>query len=241
MKKPPHGLFLTGTDTEVGKTYVGSLIVKSLVRAGHRVGVYKPSASDCVNDGQQLVSEDAMVLWDAAGQPLTLDAVCPQRFRAAIAPHLSARAEGKQMDVPLLRNGLSAWADHCDIVVVEGSGGLMSPISDDEYVADLVYDFGYPLVIVAANVLGVINQTLQTLVTASCFRDGIPVAGIVLNDSQIFEGDISVRSNREEIARRVHVPVLAEVPYEAAEFSEPIDWFALATGASASGNDADPR
>lgn len=228
MKKPPRGLFITGTDTEVGKTYVAALIARSLVQAGHRVGVYKPSASDCVNDGHELVSEDAVVLWDAAGRPLTLDAVCPQRFRAALAPHLSARAEGRSMDVELLRRGLSAWADECDIVVVEGAGGLMSPISDQDYSADLAYEFGYPLVVVAANVLGVINQTLQTLITASCFRDGIPVAGIVLNNSQIFEGDVSIRSNREEIARRTPIPVLGEVPYGATEFPEPVDWFALA-------------
>ena len=167
IRKPPLGLFVTGTDTEVGKTYVAALIARSLVAAGHRVGVYKPSASDCVNDGNQLVSEDAVVLWEAAGRPFNLDAVCPQRFRAAMAPHLSARAEGRQVDSQLLRSGLSLWTDHCDIVIVEGSGGLMSPISDTKYVADLAVDFGYPLVLVSANVLGAINQTLQSLMTAA--------------------------------------------------------------------------
>lgn len=232
INKPPLGLFITGTDTEVGKTYVGSLIVDSLHKAGHRVGVYKPSASDCVNDGNQLVSEDAVALWSAAGQPLNLEAVCPQRFRAPLAPHLSAKAEGRQMDVEMLRNGLSAWTGHCDIVVVEGSGGLMSPISDNEYTADLAMDFGYPLVVVAANVLGVINQTLQTLVTANCFREGIPVAGIVLNNSQIFEGDLSIKSNRDEISKRSQAPVLAQVEYQATEMDQTIDWMELAKSAS---------
>ena len=69
LKKPPHGLFITGTDTEVGKTFVASLIVKQLSAAGHRVGVYKPVASDCVSDGRKLVSEDAVHLWQAAGRP----------------------------------------------------------------------------------------------------------------------------------------------------------------------------
>ena len=227
LKKPPRGLFITGTDTEVGKTHVGSLIVKSLVAAGHRVGVYKPTASDCVHDGQQMVSEDAVALWDAAGRPLTLDAVCPQRFRAPISPHLAAKAEGRQIDVDLLRSGLTIWADEFDIVIVEGAGGLMSPVSDEDFVADLAYEFGYPLIVVAANVLGAINQTLQTLVTASCFRDGIEVAGIVLNNSQIFEGDLSVKTNRQEIAARSQAPVLAMVDYHATDFSEPVDWFAL--------------
>lgn len=229
FKKPPIGLFVTGTDTEVGKTYVGALIVKSLVDAGYRVGVYKPSASDCVHDGQELVSEDAVALWEAAGRPLTLDDVCPQRFRAPLAPHLSARAEGRHMDVDLLRNGISRWEGQCDLIVVEGSGGLMSPISDDEYVADLAFDFGYPVVVVAPNVLGVINQTLQTLITAACFRGGIPVGGVVLNNPQVFEGDRSIPTNPQEIEARIQVPLLGRVDYEASQFSETIDWYQLAT------------
>ena len=226
--KPPVGLFVTGTDTEVGKTYVATLIVKSLVAAGHRVGVYKPVASDCIYDGNQMVAEDALVLWDAAGRPLTVEDVCPQRFRAPIAPHLSAKSEGKQIDPKLLRDGLSVWHDHCDIVIVEGSGGLMSPLTDEEFVADLAFDFGYPLVLVSANVLGAINQTLQTLITAACFREGLDVAGIVLNDAQIFEGDISIDSNQEEIAKRTESPVLTRIRYEQAEISADVDWFELA-------------
>ncbi len=228
LSKPPAGLFVTGTDTEVGKTYVAALIAKSLVAAGHKVGVYKPVASDCVYDGNQLVAEDAVVLWDAAGRPLNMDAVCPQRFRAPIAPHLSAKSEGKQIDSKLLREGISAWTDQCDIVIIEGSGGLMSPISDDEFVADLAFDFGYPLVLVSANVLGAINQTMQALVTAACFRDGLEMAGIVLNDAQIFEGDVSIDSNQEEIAKRTETPMLTRVRYEQSEFADQIDWFSLA-------------
>ena len=228
FKKPPTGLFITGTDTEVGKTYVAALIAKSLVAAGHRVGVYKPVASDCVYDGSQLVAEDAIVLWDAAGRPLTTDAVCPQRFRAPIAPHLSAKSEGKHIDPNLLREGISAWTDHCDIVIVEGSGGLMSPITDDEFVADLAFDFGYPLVLVTANVLGAINQTMQALITAACFRDGLDMAGIVLNDAQIFEGDVSIDSNQDEIAKRSQTPILTRIRYEQSEIADDIDWFALA-------------
>ncbi len=228
FRKPPRGLFVTASDTEVGKTYVTSLIVKSLVASGYRVGVYKPTATDCVFDGRQLVSEDAVALWEAAGRPLSLDCVCPQRFKAPISPHLSARSEGRELDPELLRSGISAWADECDVVIVEGAGGLMTPVSDDEYVADIAYDLGYPLIVVVPNMLGAINQTLQTLVVANCFRDGLEVAGVVLNDSQIFEGDQSIESNRFEIARRAQVPVLSRLGYEAARFDDEIDWGALA-------------
>lgn len=228
ISKPPYGLFVTGTDTEVGKTYVASLIVKSLVAAGHRVGVYKPIASDCVSDGRKTIAEDAVALWDAAGRPLSLERVCPQRFLAPIAPHLAARAEGKEVDSELARNGISEWCDECDIVVVEGAGGLMSPINDDEYIADLAYDFGYPVVVVGVNCVGAINQVLQTLVTGSCFRDGLSQAGIILNDSRSFEGDQSCESNEREIALRSEVPFLGRVLHEGTEFDRPIDWMAIA-------------
>ena len=224
LKKPPHGLFITGTDTEVGKTFVASLIVKQLSAAGHRVGVYKPVASDCVSDGRKLVSEDAVHLWQAAGRPLALEAVCPQCFEAPLAPHLSAAKSGHVLDASLLRTGIEVWADQCDVIIVEGAGGLMSPIGDDEFIADLAVDFGYPAVIVTPNVIGAINQTLQTLITASCFRDGIPVAGVVLNDARSFDADISMESNREEIAKRSARPMLTRLRYEQEEFDDQIDW-----------------
>ena len=223
-KKPPLGLFITGTDTEVGKTFVASLIVKQLVASGQRVGVYKPVASDCVSDGKQLISEDAVTLWEAAGRPLCLEAVCPQRFEAPLAPHLAAIKSGRVLDGDLLRRGIEVWADECDVIIVEGAGGLMSPIGDDDFFADLALEFGYPVVIVTPNVIGAINQTLQTLITASCFRDGMHVAGVVLNDARSIDGDISMGSNREEIAKRSARPVLTRLRYEHEEFDDAIDW-----------------
>ena len=228
LKKPPFGLFITGTDTEVGKTYVATHIAKDLVAAGHRVGVYKPVASECVSDGRQLVSEDAVALWEAAGHPLTLEAVCPQRFQAPLAPHLAARNEGRELDTELMRSGISAWADECDIVIVEGAGGLMSPISDDEYFADVAYDLGYPTIVVAPNSIGVINQSLSALITAACFRDGIPIAGVILNDARMFDGDVSMETNREQISSRSVAPVLTRLRYEGDEFDEQVDWMMVA-------------
>lgn len=221
-------MFITGTDTEVGKTYVATHIVKDLVAAGHRVGVYKPAASECVSDGRQLVSEDAVALWEAAGHPLTLEAVCPQRFQAPLAPHLAARHEGRELDTELMRSGISAWADECDIVIVEGAGGLMSPISDDEYFADVAYDLGYPTIVVAPNSIGVINQSLSALITAACFRDGIPIAGVILNDARMFDGDVSMETNREQISSRSVSPVLTRLRYEGDEFDEQVDWMMVA-------------
>ena len=232
-RKPPSGLFVTGTNTEVGKTHVACLIARALVAAGRCVGVYKPAASGCERDEKTgaLKCRDADLLWQAAGSPGDAAAVCPQRFAAPLAPHLAAREEGRQIDAELLRSGLDYWTERSDVVIVEGAGGLMSPVGDDEYAADLAYDFGYPLVVVAPNILGVINQTLQTLITAAAFRDGLPVAGIVVNDILSPEqaaADPSTATNHRELASRSGAPVLAHVGFRADKFLERIDWLALA-------------
>ncbi len=221
------GLFITGTDTGVGKTYVACLIARSLRAAGLRVGVYKPAASGCLPQGDTLVSEDALALWTAAGQPEDLDSVCPQRFLAPLAPPLAARTEGRSIDAMLLRSGLDYWRACSDFVIVEGAGGLMSPLSDEDYVADLVSEFRLPLIVVARNALGTIHQTLTTLIAAAAFENGLPIAGIVLN-RPIAEADASVEHNRRELIARCVPPVLAEVLHNAADFDVPVDWLALA-------------
>ncbi|MEE8450476.1 MAG: dethiobiotin synthase [Thermoguttaceae bacterium] len=227
---PDHvpGLFVTGTDTEVGKTYVAALIARSLAASGYRVGVYKPAASGCWLEAGVLVSDDAVTLWEAARRPGDLQHVCPQCFAAPLAPHLAAREEGRRVDEALLRDGLKYWQDRSDIVLVEGVGGLMSPMGDDEYVADLAHDLAMPLIVVSRNVLGTINQTLQTLITASVFRDGLTVAGVVLNEFDVSEEDISRKTNRAELAARCIPPLLTEVAPDAKDFASHVDWFGLA-------------
>jgi dethiobiotin synthetase len=234
------GLFITGTGTGVGKTYVAALIAAELVKSGKRVGVYKPVASGCEIREGNLISRDALALWIAAGKPGTLDAVCPQCFAAPLAPHLAARAEGRRVDVALLRSGLKYWLARSDFVLVEGAGGLMSPISDDDYNADLAAAFGFPLVVVAANELGTINATLQTLITASTYcrasdeergaasglAEGLTISGVVLNSPRKLADDASIDSNADELERRCGPPLLAAVDH-AGGFDRKVDWPAL--------------
>jgi len=223
--KKKRGFYITGTDTGVGKTYIGALIGRSLAAKGHRVGIYKPVASGCIREGDSILSEDAIALWEGASRPGSLDHVAPQRFIAPLAPNLAARAEGRMVDCELLRRGLDYWRERSDIVLIEGVGGLMSPISDVDYNADLAIEFGYPLIVVAPNKLGTINQTLQTLITAATCCDGLPIAGVVLNDVSP-SLDESTVSNSAEIEARSVPPLLAHVSY-AGDFDRHVDWFAL--------------
>jgi dethiobiotin synthetase len=223
------GLFVVGTDTAVGKTFVASRIAADLTRQGARVGVYKPAASSCRRVGKSLVSDDAISLWEAAGRPGRLEAVCPQRFAAPLAPHLAAKEERREIDSRLLRRGLEYWRRRSQIVIVEGAGGLMSPIGDHDYVADLAAEFGYPLIVVVPNRIGAINSTLLTLIAAAHRPKPLPIAGIVLNDVLPPDcHDPAVRSNRLELELRCVPPVLAQLGHEAAQFDAPVDWLRLA-------------
>ena len=223
-----RGLFIAGTNTGVGKTHVAAMIARALAASGRRVGVYKPAASGCREAAEGLIADDAVALWEAAGRPLTLAQVCPQRFLAPLAPPRAALAEGRRVDAALLRTGLEPWLAASEIVVVEGAGGLMSPLSDDDYNIDLAAELGLPLVIVAANELGVINATLQTLITARTRAPKLPIAGVVLNQATQRPDDASLASNAEELAARCDAPLLTTVSHGASSFDQPVDWFALA-------------
>ncbi|MCE5266390.1 MAG: dethiobiotin synthase [Planctomycetaceae bacterium] len=228
MKHVP-GLFITGTDTGVGKTHVGGLIARHLAARGHKVGVYKPAASGCSREGGVLVSDDAVTLWEAAGRPGDLEHVCPQRFAAPLAPHLAAVVEGRRLDAELLRKGIEYWRPRSDIILVEGAGGLMSPMGEHEYVADLAAAFGFPLLIVVRNVLGCVNHALQTLIAATAFGEGLTVAGLVMNHpAPPSQEDASLPWNYRELAARCKAPLLAEVRWGDHAIDAAVDWFGLA-------------
>lgn len=168
-----RGIFVTGTDTDVGKTAVAVAIVRSLVRAGKRVGVYKPVATGG--------GHDAHALWEAAGRPLTLAQACPQLFPVPISPPRSARAAALAVDDDLLERGVEPWKTACEIVVVEGAGGLFSPLSETRSNADLAARLGFPLIVVDAARLGAIGRTVAT-VTAARSR-GLAIAAVVLSQT----------------------------------------------------------
>jgi dethiobiotin synthetase len=223
-----HGLFVTGTDTDVGKTAVSVAILRSLVAAGRTVGAYKPAASGGAAGG------DAAALWAAAGRPLSLEAVCPQVFQAAIAPHLAARLESRQVDERLLRTGFEPWRAAVGIVVVEGAGGLFSPLGAATLNVDLARDLRLPMVIVDAARLGAIGRTLGLVRAARA--EGLAVAAVVLSqvvpptgaaeDSTSAAG--IARDSRAELAARLPGVPVGMLAHGAERITPEIDWATLA-------------
>lgn len=212
---PVSGLFITGTDTGVGKTRVASALVRALRAQGVPVGAYKPAASGAEPGPAGPVWRDVAELSAALGGTFPDDAICPQRWPAALAPPVAAREAGGAIDARKLRTGADWWRERVEFLVVEGAGGLLSPLTDDEPVADLARDLGFPLIVVARLALGTINHTLLTLEAAR--TRGLRVAGVILNQSTPADpADRSWQSNPEELARRTSAPILAVCPYDPA-------------------------
>jgi dethiobiotin synthetase len=172
------GVFLAGTDTDIGKTYVGCLMAQCLVRQGRIVGAYKPVASGFAD----VVGSDGERLWQATSCHGSLETVSPQRFREPFAPPVAAALEGRVVSHDQILDGYQRASSQCDLILVEGAGGLLSPISDDWTNADLIVRLRLPVVLVSAWRLGVVNQVLTAMIAADAL--GISLAAIVLNACQ---------------------------------------------------------
>jgi dethiobiotin synthetase len=210
--QPGQPLFVAGTDTDVGKTVVASQLIRMLRQAGWRTAGYKPVASGCTRDEQgQLISSDAMALWNAMEREDALEKICPQRFLLPLAPPEAARAEGRQVDIAAMIEGARAWMLEREVLVCEGAGGLLSPLADDFFNVDLARTLGAKLILVAANRLGTINHTLQSLIVARHY--GLHVAAIVLSQTSA-TSDLSVATNLEAIRRYAAVPLVVQLGFQ---------------------------
>jgi dethiobiotin synthetase len=230
---PRRGLFVVGTDTDVGKTAVAVAMLRGLVAAGRRVAAYKPVASGIAAAAEP--GGDPERLWEAAGRGGAIAEVCPQCFPLPLSPPRAARAAGRIVDEPLLRTGLKAQGDH-ELVVVEGAGGLFSPLAAATLNADLAREFGYPLVVVDAARLGAIGRTLATVRAARAA--GLTVAACVLSQATPPRGepddpvgDIAIAAaNAADLALLLPDVPVTLLSHGATAFAPPLDWWALAGG-----------
>jgi dethiobiotin synthetase len=203
-----RGLFVTATDTGVGKTIVASAIAATLAAHKERIAVFKPAVTGLAEVQSPL--PDHELLLASAGSPQTPSEVAPYRFDQPVSPHLAA--ELSQVPVRPAEILAAAWraAARADILIVEGVGGLMVPLSSSYLVRDFAVNLGLPVVIVARPGLGTINHSLLSIEAARAA--GLGVAGVVLTPWPEEPGDVE-RSNLETIATlgRVDVHTLGEV------------------------------
>ncbi len=223
------GLLVTATDTGVGKTYLTALIARALRSRGVRVGAYKPvcSGAEVAADGTPAWA-DVAALVSALGGEVDDRRVCPYRLKAPLAPPVAARMEGVSLELGALVEGADWWRGRVDALLVEGVGGLLCPLTDDETIADFAVALGYPLLIVGRLGLGTINHTLLTVEAAR--RRGLAVAGIVLNEAEPLASALGIGDNPPEIARRTNVPVLGVVRHGGTRVEgagAPVDWLSM--------------
>ncbi|MFH1407403.1 MAG: dethiobiotin synthase [Candidatus Omnitrophota bacterium] len=170
------GLFITGTDTGVGKTTTAALIARMLKASGINVGVMKPL---------QCAGNDAKTLMKAAGIKDDISLVCPYYFKAPVAPGAAAVLEKKKISKHKIMRAYKKLSGRHSFMIVEGAGGLLVPLAKNYLLVDLIKDMGLPLLIVARPNLGTINHTLLTVECAK--KRNIKIFGIVINYSKNFK------------------------------------------------------
>jgi dethiobiotin synthetase len=205
------GFFITATDTGVGKTVVSAAVIRALKREGVKVCGMKPVESGCRREGDALVPSDGSFLREVSEVDEPMDVVTPVRFEEPLAPWVAAERQGVEIDLKEIGGAFRELSERYDAVVVEGIGGLMVPIRRDYFVSDLAADLRLPVIVVASVYLGTINHTLLTVEHAQ--REGLDIAGVMLNHPRRPEGTLAEETNPEVIGRLSPVPIIGTLPY----------------------------
>lgn len=192
--------FVTGTDTDIGKTYFTALLIRALREAGHDAVGMKPIACG--------PNEDTGILLAASGNGVSLADLNPVHFEAPVAPLTASIEEGRTIDVDAILASYHRLTEAHDIVIVEGAGGWQTPILADCTMGDLAKAMNVPVILVVANKLGCLNHTLLTL--HSIERFGLTCAGIVFNHPAE-STDIAAQTNRATLERITNVPILCDL------------------------------
>jgi dethiobiotin synthetase len=225
-----NGLFFTGTDTGVGKTFVACAIARILRRQGREVAVCKPVATGAAQENGRWINEDTLALAQAAGLEKFPERVTRWTFPDPVAPAVAARRAGVDLRLSDIVKAVSDLRDSNKVMLVEGVGGLLCPLTERETVADLVAKLEMRLVVVARRSLGTLNHTLLTLEVAR--SRSLQVAGVIVNETTL-PHSLAEETNVIELQRRIQAPLLATVPYRSGKESgdppclEAIDWWKL--------------
>lgn len=206
----PTGLFVTGTDTGVGKTLVTGGLAACFREAGIRVGVMKPVETGCSVRGTKRTAPDALFLRRMSGTSEPLHRIVPYRLRAPLAPQVAAQKEGVRIRPERIVRGYRSIASRHDLTLVEGAGGLLVPYTTTMRTLELILRLEVPVLVVARTGLGTLNHTLLTLECLA--RSGVCVLGLVLNNADGTRGPAE-KTNPATLQRWSRVPLLGTIPH----------------------------
>jgi dethiobiotin synthetase len=212
----PKGFFVTGTDTGVGKTIITAALIKAAHILGFKACGMKPVETGCKRvenrkGNNSLIPSDGTFLREITGAGESIDLITPIRFENPLAPLPASEIEDKPIDLDKIKTAYKELSDRYDVIIVEGIGGLLVPITENYFVLDLAKDFGLPIIVVSKPGLGTINHTMLTVNCA--IKEGLVVAGIIINYSRTSEGTLAENTNPEIIRRLSPVPVIGIFPY----------------------------
>lgn len=208
------GVFITGTDTAVGKTRVAIALVRALVREGLRVGVMKPVAAGAEATPAGLRNDDALALIEAANISVAYEIVNPYCAKLPASPHIALAQGDIIVDLAAIRSHLDFLAAQADVVIVEGAGGWHAPLSETLTMADVANTLELPVLLVVGLRLGCLNHALLT--TEAIERSDVELAGWVANHVQPrFE---HAPQNIATLQRRLRAPLVETVPFNAHGF-----------------------
>ncbi len=204
------GLFVTGTDTGVGKTLITAGLAYALRVLGIDTGVMKPVETGCPTRAGRLRPLDALTLREAAESRDAIDLINPYRFHEPLAPMVAAERSGRCIDVERLEERFARLADRHSVVLVEGAGGLLVPITEETSCLDLAVRLRLPLLVVIGSRLGALNHARLTVGAALHAR--VPVAGAILNCPRA-EYSPARTTNLSALRQLLPVPLLGEIPH----------------------------
>ena len=207
-----RGIFITGTDTEVGKTVVAAGLAGALQAKGINVGVMKPVATGGTKTGHGLISNDVQFLVKSVKCGDELCIVNPITLEMPLSPLVASRLENSPIELEKVGQAYNKLMERHDFVVVEGIGGILVPIKDGYLVADMIEELGLPIIIVARPGLGTINHTLLTIGEAQ--NRGINVMGFIINSINHGETGPAERTNPQVIEEISGIPLLGVLPFD---------------------------
>jgi dethiobiotin synthetase len=205
-----QGIFITGTDTGVGKTLVAGGLAAAARNSGARVGVFKPCESGCAQPDGTLHAHDAAFLQRMSASPAPIEHICPYRLREPLAPAVAAEREGIDISTHYIEELFSELCRNCDTIIVEGAGGLLVPMAEGVLTLDLIRRLMVPVLVVARLSLGTINHTLLTV--RQIQASGLPLTGIVFNRTQE-QITTAEQTNPAVLQRYTDVPLLGCLPF----------------------------
>jgi dethiobiotin synthetase len=204
------GAFVTGTDTDIGKTVIAGGLARALHKRGFDVGVMKPAATGCRRRGGKRIAEDVEFLRAAAESNDEPELVCPYMLREPLAPEMAAQIEGIRINTRKIIAAYRELSRKHEVMIVEGAGGIFVPIKKNYFMLDLLPAFTLPTLVVIRPGLGTINHTM---LTCEVLRTrGAKVAGLIMNDYPK-KPSLSERTNPDVLRRYGKAPLLGVVPH----------------------------